>query len=72
MFRIHIDLISLVASIRERILMEIEETRQLTNSTDANAGYWKYRLEEMEHVLKLIDLNLTLRNACSTILHKTV
>jgi hypothetical protein len=41
----------------------IEETKKLSHSAD-NSGFWKLRLIEMEKILSLIELNMTLRNAC--------
>lgn len=49
----------------------IEETKNLTITAE-NRGYWKYRLAEMEKVMMLIDLNLSLRSACSMVLEKTI
>lgn len=57
-----------VAELYKRL---IEETQGLSQ-TESNSGYWKYRLAEMKNVLELIDTNLSLRNACSTVLQQAV
>lgn len=44
----------------------IEETKKMCQTAD-NSGFWKLRLAEMEKVLSLIELNMTLRSACQQI-----
>lgn len=41
----------------------IEDTKKLSKTAE-NSGYWLYRISEMEKVVSLIRLNMSLREAC--------